>query len=209
MRFIFKTQSSMTKSILDLNANATNCYFMLVSFMSSNNSNIVIRLVHKAIQTSPNYNDYALCIRMVDDVELYSIQNFQQDDSLKRPHSLEDGQDSNRCQSFSSSSGHFLIRRMLCLAHWFRHTRLDHMSAQEKLLCWSVHSNSEAPDPPIAATCQASLLAAKRNTLVSLVGCESDRTGGSDGSLASGGSDASGGSIWSGSCGKFGWVCMM
>ena len=55
----------MTKSILDLNANATNCYFMLVSFMSSINSNIVIRLVHTAIHASPNYNDLALCIRMV------------------------------------------------------------------------------------------------------------------------------------------------
>ena len=67
-----------------------------------------------------------------------------------------------------------------------------------------VTSYSEAPDPPIAATCQASLLAAKRNILVSLVGCESGRTGGSDGSLASGGSDASGGSIGPGSSGKFG-----
>ena len=54
---------------------------------------------------------------------------------------------------------------------------------------------------PIAATCQASLLAAKRNTLVGLVGCESDRSGGSD---ASGGPVASGGSIGSDGSGKFG-----
>ena len=58
----------------------------------------------------------------------------------------------------------YLFKGVPYFTHWFKQTTFNCLYIQEKLLCWNIHSYTEAPSPSIAATCQAPLLTATRNT---------------------------------------------